>query len=147
MRSNPRFERTFKVLDMVPFDLRYYRRSRLDPGVTVTRSSDGDGLLVDRGCHVWASGDIGQSGDDSRPSRDEVVVLVDTMLETMLCTKTSIHDVGPRSYNPMFPVSLPLVTEMALDCTNENRHYSSSQIGLENFVFSVDIMTGNSILP
>lgn len=132
---------------MVPISLESYQRKRPDPGVIVTRSSDGDGLLVGYGCHLWASGDIGQCGDNSRPSRDEILALVYIMLESMLCTKSLIHDVGPRSYNPEFPVSLPLFTEMALDCTNENRQYSLSQIGQANVVFSVDFMTGNSILP
>jgi hypothetical protein len=136
----------FNALEMAPTNLEYPRRWRPDPGVTVTRLGDGDDLLVGHGNHVWASGDVGKCGDNSLPSRDEVVAFVYTMLESMLCTKASIHDAGPRKYNPEFPVSLPLFTEIALECTNENRQYSSSQIGQANAVFSVDIMTGNSIL-
>lgn len=73
---------------------------------------------------------IGQCGNDPRLSRDEIVVLVYTMLESMLCAKTSTHDAGQRSYDSNFPVSLPFYSEImvALGDTNEDRHYSSSQI-------------------
>ncbi|OKP05967.1 hypothetical protein PENSUB_6687 [Penicillium subrubescens] len=144
-QTNP-LEKKFNVLDMVPSSLKYLCRWKLDPGVTVTLLSDGDELLVDHGSHVLASGDVGQCGDDSRPSRDEVTILVHTMLESMLCAWTPIHDAEPCSYNPEFPVSLPFYTKMVLGSTDENRQYSSSRIGQANAVSSVDIMTGSSML-
>ena len=79
------------------------------------------------------------------------------MLETMLAKK-STRDAGPRSYNPEFPVclqfypdefpvSLPFYPEMvSLGDTDDDRHYSSSQISQAIAAFSVDIMTGNSML-
>ena len=112
----------------------------------VTRLNGGDELPVDHRCHVWASAWIAQCRDDSRPSRDEVVVLVCTMLETMLAKK-STRDAGPRSYNPEFPVSLPFYPEMvSLGDTDDDRHYSSSQISQAIAAFSVDIMMGNPML-
>jgi hypothetical protein len=131
---------------MVPSSLKYLCRWKLDPGVTVTLLSDGDELLVDHGSHVLASGDVGQCGDDSRPSRDEVTILVHTMLESMLSAWTPIHDAEPCSHNPEFPVSLPFYNKMVLGSTDENRQYSSSRIGQANAVSSVDIMTGSSML-
>lgn len=125
--------------------LQHNRRMTFHTGVT--RLGGGDELPVGHRCHVWACAWIVQCGDDSRPSRDEVVVLVYTMLETMLCAKKSTRDARRRGYNPELPVSLPFYPEMvALSDTDDDRHYSSSQISQAIAAFSVDIMTGNSML-
>ncbi|KAJ5371320.1 uncharacterized protein N7496_007412 [Penicillium cataractarum] len=107
IRSNPRFKREFQVLDTVPDEMRHFRRRSVHTGVT--RLSGGDELLVDYRCHVWAYNWVGQCGNDSRPSRDEIVVLVYTMLESMLC---ATHNAGQRSYNPNFPTLLFLSDQL-----------------------------------
>ena len=112
-------EKEFKILGIVPGSIRTGWSKALT--TRVTHHSSAEELLGDNQCHLFGDASVPRCGDNSRPSRDEIVVLVHTMLTTMICEKPSVVDDRPSRYDSVFPVGLPLCGYIFLLNTDTKR--------------------------